>query len=144
MLALQLLQEMDPEEILGVRLATIEGRHLHRRAVDAESELGKNALPLSGRAGKQAGGNHVMSLAATHGLLEAEDTLIAAAGQPLENLPKENLHALGHVILGKERVCFDAPRVEIRDVGNRVGSRPVEHALPDLAQVVETNVSWHH
>ncbi|MCM8612469.1 MAG: hypothetical protein NFW17_10300 [Candidatus Accumulibacter sp.] len=132
---------MDPEEILRVRLATIEGRHLHRRAIHRQPKLGQDALSQLREAGKQAGGNHVVGLATTHRLLEAEDTLIAAAGQPLKNLPEQNLHALGDVILGKERICFDAPRVEIGDVGNRVRIRSVAHARPGLAEDVESN-AW--
>jgi hypothetical protein len=54
-----------------------------------------------------------MGLAAAHGLLEAENALVAPAHQPIEYLPKQHSHALGDMRFGKER-----SRIEGRQVGD--------------------------
>src|SRR5690606_23207947 len=120
--AAQVAEDALPKVLTHVRLATGERRHTDRAVVDAHSQSAQDDLAHVGIAGEERSGEQVVGLAATHGLLQSVDALVALARQALEDLAQERSHALCDVRLREELLGVQAR--QICNLSDRLSSLP--------------------
>jgi hypothetical protein len=112
-LATELAKQGDPQILGGVGFSAAESCHTNRAVISSDTDSLKNSLSLRGVFGQKSGGEQIVGLATAHGLLEAEDALIAPSHQPVEDLAQQDAHALGDMCLIKKGAS-----IEVRQIGN--------------------------
>jgi hypothetical protein len=131
-LATERAKQCDPQILGGVGFSAAESRHTNRAVISSDTDSLKNSLSLRRVFGQKSGGEQIVGLATAHGLLEAEDALIAPSHQPVEDLAQQNAHALGDMCFIKKGANIEVP--QIGNLSDRIRVPTAEDRLPRIGK----------
>ena len=134
----QLLGDVAPQVLVAGDRAARDRDDARRGRREALRDFLGNEMREAGIGGEVAEGEHGVRLAATHGLLEFEDGLSRDAGETLESLPQQGVHAAGDVGLPEERLRgAGVVADEILEALDLVAERVVDRLGVELAGVLD-------